>query len=318
MGLPVVYTKDYHVDIGDHVFPTLKYEHVLQRLLAEGIVEEADVQQPTPASDEDVLRVHTPAYVAKLRSGRLSPQEILLLELPWSHDLVRASFLAAGGSIRAAQLALDSKLAAHIGGGFHHAFPDHGEGFCVLHDVAIAARRLQVDGGAARMLIVDCDVHHGNGTAAIFANDPSVVTFSIHQENNYPAEKPPSDVDVGLDDRAGGAEYMAALRAHLPRLLEQGRPEVVFYVAGADPYIEDQLGGLALTLADLADRDRFVIETSRDAGAAVMITFAGGYARRLEDTVAIHAQTVRFAADRHARERQQAQVPDTRAADRRR
>lgn len=214
---------------------------------------------------------------------------------------MQGAWLAAGGTIRAAQRALERGLAAHAGGGLHHAFPDHGEGFCVLNDVAIAARRLLHDGAVARILVVDCDVHHGNGTAAIFRDEPRVITFSIHQERNYPLVKPPSDVDVGLDDGAGGALYLEALESHLPRLL-RARPDLVLYVAGADPYIEDQLGGLALTMEDLAARDAYVLDASRAAGAAVAITLAGGYARRLADTAGIHAATIRLAAERLARE----------------
>ncbi len=298
MGLPAIYSPAYVVDIGAHVFPTLKYAEVARRLVAEGVIAEADVEEPEQASDADVLLVHTRDYVDKLRRGTLSEREIMLLEIPWTPAMARSAFLSVGGTTLTARRARERGLAAHVGGGFHHAFPDHGEGFCVFHDVAIAARRLLADGAIARALVVDCDVHHGNGTAAIFRDDPRVVTFSIHQENNYPFVKPPSDVDVGLDDGADGEDYLAALRAHVPRLLEQGKPDVVFYVAGADPYREDQLGGLALTLDDLEARDRFVIGAARDQGAALVITLAGGYARRLADTVEIHVRTIRVAAER--------------------
>ncbi len=301
-GLPVVFSERYGIDIGPHVFPMRKYALVVERLLGEGVIAPGDLLQPEPATDDDVFRVHERGYATRLRDGTLALDEILRLEMPWSPGVAEMAWLASGGSIAAARAALRHGLAGHVGGGFHHAFPGHGEGFCALHDVAIAIRRLMADGALERTLVVDLDVHQGNGTAAIFAGDPRVTTFSMHQENNYPAVKPPSDLDLGLDDGTGGEEYLALLRAHLPRLLATARPELVFYVAGADPYIDDQLGGLALTLDDLAARDACVIDLAREAGAAVAIVLAGGYARRLEDTVTIHARTLALAATRWARE----------------
>lgn len=302
-GLPVVFSPRYSIDIGPHVFPMRKYALVAERLVGEGIIARADIQEPEPASDEDVTRVHDPGYASRLRQGTLALEEILQLEMPWSPGLADLAWLASGGTLAAARAALAHGLAAHIGGGFHHAFPDHGEGFCALHDVAIALARLLRDGAIARALVVDLDVHQGNGTAAIFAGEPRVITFSMHQENNYPRIKPPSDLDIGLDDGMEGPEYLALLHEHLPRLLATAQPELVLYVAGVDPYLHDQLGGLALRLTDLAERDRTVIEMARDAGAAVALTLAGGYARRLEDTVTAHARTVEMAAARFARER---------------
>ncbi len=295
--IPVIYSTDYLVSLGDHVFLTSKYAGVIAYLTSAGLCDADAVIEPALARDDDIRLVHTSAYTEKLRDGTLTVQELLQLEIPWSPGVARSAWRTAGGSIRAGREALAHGLAAHVGGGLHHAFPDHGEGFCAVHDVAIAIRRLQADGAIERALVIDVDVHQGNGTAAIFAHDPHVVTFSIHQENNYPAIKPPSDVDVGLRDGATGAEYMDALRAHVPRLLDAARPDLVFYVAGADPYVDDQLGGLALTVSDLAERDRYVIGEARARGVALAITLAGGYARRAEDTIRIHARTIECAEE---------------------
>jgi acetoin utilization deacetylase AcuC-like enzyme len=205
---------------------------------------------------------------------------------------VRACWLSAGGTILAGQRALADGFGVNIGGGFHHAFPDHGEGFCVLHDVAIAIRRVQADGALERVMVVDTDVHQGNGTAAIFGGDGTVFTLSIHQENNYPHPKPPSNVDINLPDGIGDEDYLALLDRHLEKAFAQFSPEIVFYVGGADPYREDQLGGLALTVDGLKRRDALVFEKSRRRSIPVAITLAGGYARRLEDTVQIHINTI--------------------------
>jgi acetoin utilization deacetylase AcuC-like enzyme len=202
-----------------------------------------------------------------------------------------AMALACGGTLLAGRLALEHGSAGHLGGGFHHAFADHGEGFCLLNDVAVAARVLLGEGRVGRVAIVDLDVHHGNGTASIFAGDPDVFTFSMHQERNYPADKPPSDLDVGLDDRTGDGAYLDALARHLPEALD-GSPDLVFYLAGADPYRDDQLGGLALTIEGLRRRDRMVLEAVQERGIPVAVVLAGGYAYRLEDTVRIHAATI--------------------------
>ncbi|MGH8622426.1 MAG: histone deacetylase family protein, partial [Burkholderiales bacterium] len=206
-----------------------------------------------------------------------------------------AAWRCAGGSALAGRLARERRVAVHLGGGFHHAFSDHGEGFCLINDVAIAIRMLQRDGSVRRVLVIDCDVHHGNGTAAIFAADPDVFTFSMHQEHNYPAWKPASDLDLGLEDGTGDRAYLDLLRAHLPGIVTRHTPELAFYLAGADPYAEDQLGGLGLTKAGLRARDELVFETLAQAGVPVAVTLAGGYARSRDDTVEIHCATVRAA-----------------------
>lgn len=290
--IPIVWHPGYEVDIGPHVYPTRKYRLVRDRLLAEGTIVEGDVMEPAPASDDQVALVHTPEYVRKIKTGTLSHSEQLLLEVPFSPALREAAWLCAGGSVLAGRLALERGIAVHLGGGFHHAFPDHGEGFCLINDVAIAIRALQGEGAVRRAAVIDLDVHHGNGTAAIFRGDPDVFTFSMHQERNYPASKPPSHLDIGLEDGTGDAEYLALLEQRLADVLARN-PDLVFYLAGADPYRFDQLGGLGLTLDGLRRRDALVFERARGAGAAVAVCLAGGYALSADDTVEIHCNTVR-------------------------
>ncbi len=293
----LVYDHRYDLNLGPHVFPSQKYWLVYKALLREQLAEPADFIPPEPASDLDVLRVHSQEYVRKLRTGKLSPSDLMRLEIPYSQKTVEAFWLAAGGSILAARRALADGFAANIGGGFHHAFPEHGEGFCMIHDVAIAIRRLQADGAIQTVMVVDTDVHQGNGTAAIFGGDHTVFTLSIHQENNYPLPKPPSNIDLHLPDGIGDAEYLAILEEHLLRAFRDFHPDLLFYVGGADPYREDQLGGLALTIEGLGRRDRLVFEHARSRGVPVAITLAGGYARRVDDTVRIHVNTILAARD---------------------
>ncbi len=293
----LVYHPRYDLNLGAHVFPSQKFRMIYETLLREKIAAPEDFLEPLAASDDDVLRVHTAEYVEKLKGGTLSPSELMRLEIPWSPEMVQACWLAAGGSILAGRSALRDGFAANIGGGFHHAYPGHGEGFCAIHDVAIAIRRLQTDGAIAMAMVVDTDVHQGNGTAAIFRNDSSVFTLSIHQEDNYPMPKPPSDIDINLPDGIEDDEYLAILEAHLLKALEFITPDVMFYVGGADPYCEDQLGGLNLTKAGLRRRDTMVMDHAHRRGIPVAITLAGGYARRVEDTVQIHVGTIVAARD---------------------
>jgi acetoin utilization deacetylase AcuC-like enzyme len=288
----LIYHQGYDLNLGAHVFPSQKFQLIKEKLLADGIATDADILAPEPADDEDVLRVHTPDYVRKLKNGTLSHAEILRMEVPYSVALVDACWLAAGGSILAGQRALVDGAASNIGGGFHHAYPDHGEGFCVLHDVAVAIRRLQFDGAIEQAIVVDTDVHQGNGTAAIFGGDESVYTLSIHQEHNYPSPKPPSTVDINLPDGVGDEDYRGILEEHLQRAFNDFTPQILFYVAGADPYCEDQLGGLALTIDGLKRRDALVFDYARRNSVPVVTTLAGGYARNLQDTVQIHVNTI--------------------------
>ncbi|HUO25440.1 MAG TPA: histone deacetylase [Candidatus Aquilonibacter sp.] len=315
----LVYSDAYYLPIGDHVFPAEKYRRVRDRLLAKGVADAGDILEPDPASDEDILLVHTPQYVEKLKTGALSPREEMEMEIPYSRDLVEAFWLAAGGSILAARRALADHVGISLGGGFHHAFPDHGEGFCMIHDVAVAIRRLQRDGKIRTAMTVDCDVHQGNGTAVVFGNsrapgDPlpsnststlssggirprnskpqDVFTISLHQHNNYPLYKPPSSIDVDLPDGIGDDDYLAWLDNALSSGLRQFAPDLICYIAGADPYEHDQLGGLALTIEGLKKRDELVFRVARARNIPVMVTYAGGYARDVEDTVTIHSNTV--------------------------
>jgi acetoin utilization deacetylase AcuC-like enzyme len=288
----LVYHDRYDLKLGAHVFPSQKYRLVHDKLLADGIATPDDFLAPQPASDADILRAHSQDYVYKLKNGSLSAAEILRMEIPYSKELVEACWLAAGGSILAGQRALADGWSASIGGGFHHAYADHGEGFCVIHDVAVAIRRLQFDRAIETAMVVDTDVHQGNGTASIFGGDGDVFTLSIHQENNYPYPKPPSTVDIDLPDGIGDDDYLAILEKHLQAAFHDFSPQILFYVAGADPYREDQLGGLALTMGGLARRDALVFDYARRNKVPVAITLAGGYARRVEDTVQIHVNTI--------------------------
>ena len=314
----LIYSDAYYLPIGQHVFPAEKYRRVHDQLIESGIADPADFITPQPASDQDILRVHTPQYVNKLKTGTLSAREELELEIPYSAELVEAFWLAAGGSILAGENALKDGVAVNIGGGFHHAFPDHGEGFCMIHDVAVAIRRMQRDNKIHPAMTVDCDVHQGNGTAAIFAgtrtvseplpsSGPTVLgkhplmrgthagdvfTISLHQENNYPAWKPPSSIDVDLPDGITDDDYLAWLDNALSAGLRQFTPDLICYIAGADPYREDQLGGLGLTIEGLKKRDELMFRVAKSQNIPVMVTYAGGYAQRVEDTVTIHCNTV--------------------------
>jgi acetoin utilization deacetylase AcuC-like enzyme len=293
----LVYHERYDLNLGPHVFPSQKFRLIAEQLLREGIAVPDDFLRPNPASDEDLLRVHTPEWVHKLKTGTLTASDVMKLEVPYSPELVEAVWLAAGGTILAAQSALRDGFGCNLGGGFHHAYPGHGEGFCAIHDVAVAIRRMQADGAIQKAMVVDTDVHHGNGTAAIFGNDSSVFTISIHQESNYPAHKPPSTVDLHMMDRADDDEYLSALIPAVQHALDEFRPQMVFYVGGADPYCEDQLGGLSLTKKGLMERDHRVFEEARRRDIPVATALAGGYARNVEDTVRIHVNTILAARD---------------------
>jgi acetoin utilization deacetylase AcuC-like enzyme len=291
----VCYTPRYYADIGEgHVFPIRKFELVRDRLVAEGTLSPAEIYEPREAPVEDVLLVHTEDYVTRLRAGALTPREVRRLGLPWSKALVRRSFLATAGTVAAARAALDEGLGANLAGGTHHAFPDHGEGFCVLNDVAVAVRVLRREGLARRAAVVDLDVHQGNGTAHIFADDPEVFTFSMHGAKNYPLFKLRSSLDVELADGTADEEYLEALARHLPRVFAHA-PEVVFYLGGADPFAGDKLGRLSLSIAGLRRRDELVLGECRARGVPVVTVMSGGYAADVNDTVEIHCNTVRAA-----------------------
>ena len=288
----LVYHPRYDLNLGPHVFPSQKFRLLYELLLSEKIAGSDDIVQPGRAWDEDLLRVHSSDWVGKLKNGTLTASEIMKLEVPYSPELAEAVWLAAGGTILAGQLALRDGFASNLTGGFHHAYANHGEGFCAINDVAIAIRRLQHDKLIKKAIVVDTDVHHGNGTAHIFRNDHSVFTLSIHQQHNYPADKPPSNLDLHLDDGVEDEEYLAILLPAVEKSLDDFRPDILFYVGGADPFCEDQLGGLRLTKSGLKSRDTGVFQLACTRNIPVATTLAGGYARRVEDTIRIHANTI--------------------------
>lgn len=294
--LTYVYSPSYRVDIGSHVFPTAKYDMLRQRLIDDCGVSEGQFVEPGPATAEEILRVHKRRYYEACRDDTLSNDEQMRMELPWSPPLFDAAVRCVSGSIAAGRLAMEHGVGLHIGGGFHHAFADHGEGFCVFNDPACAIRGLQSAGFIERALVADVDLHQGNGTAAIFATDASVATFSIHQEMLYPFPKPPSTVDVGIDPGTDDATYLELLDRHLVPLIESHAPDLIVYVAGADPYRNDQLGSLGLTIDGLRARDAFVCGLCRERNLPMMVVLAGGYARNVEDTVTIHLGTLQEAA----------------------
>lgn len=280
----LIYSPSYEIDLGAHVWPTSKYRLVVERL---GIA----WTEPSACGWDDLALVHTADYLRKVRTGTLTPDEIATLELPWSPGMADGFRLMTGGTCMAAEAALEDGGSVHVGGGLHHAFANHGEGFCLFNDVAVAIRRLQRGGRIARAAVVDCDVHHGNGTAMIFGGDPTVFTFSVHQQHNYPLFKPASDLDIGLRDGAGDAEYLDRLHGALAAVM-RSHPQLIVYLAGADPLERDRLGGLKLTKSGLRARDRMVVEASRSEGLPIVTVFAGGYAEDVEDTVDVHVATV--------------------------
>ena len=319
LGTRLVYSEKARLPIGEHVFHAGKYRAMRERLLALGAFSEGDFIEAPAAREEDVMLVHTRLWVEKLKKGTLSTREELELEIPYSKALVDAFWHVTGGSITAAELALRNESCVHLGGGFHHAFADHGEGFCVINDVAVAIRCMQRDGQIARAMVIDCDVHQGNGTAAIFGTgDPEpfpraswtasllapsraanvktsaardVFTVSLHQESNYPHWKPASSIDVNLPDGTTDAEYLEWLDTALKGARDRFEPELICYIAGADPYKYDELGGLAMTIEGLKQRDLAVFHFAHDHGFPIMTTLAGGYAQNVEDTVTIHTNT---------------------------
>ena len=288
----VQYSDRYYVDIGGHVFPMMKYGLIHARLLEGGLATASDFAEPEPATADDALLVHTPEYVGKLLNGTLSPGEIATLELPYSEKLVEAAFLGAGGTIAAVRSSVERGVGVNLAGGFHHAYADHGEGFCVLNDVAMGVARALEDGLVTSAAVIDCDVHQGNGTASIFGSDDRVFTFSIHQEMNYPYVKPPSNLDIGLPNEVDGELYLSHLASALETVLDGFKPELALYVAGADPYRGDLLGGLGLTLEDLVARDRAVMTACAERGVPFAVTLAGGYAADTDDTVTIQSATI--------------------------
>ena len=279
-----------------HRFPMEKYSRLREALLASGEFSIGDFHLPHAASDEELARAHDPDYIRQVCCGQLSEKAQKAIGFPWSAGMVERSRRSAGATICACRSALSNGgVAANLAGGTHHAFRDRGEGFCVFNDAAVAARAMQAEGRAERILVVDCDVHQGNGTASILAGDDSIFTFSIHGARNFPFAKESSDLDIELPDACSDDAYLTHLDDGLGTAFDLARPDLVIYLAGADPYHDDRLGRLGLSFAGLAERDRQVFAHSRAHGIPVAIAMAGGYARQIEDTVAIHATTIRLA-----------------------
>jgi acetoin utilization deacetylase AcuC-like enzyme len=289
-----------------HRFPMVKYARVRERCLAEGVLSPGALAEPPAATWDELALVHDAGYLERVRDGALEPLAQRRIGFPWSPGMVERSRRSVGATIAAGGVALAEAaergwgIAANLAGGTHHAYPGHGEGFCVFNDAAVAIRVLQRAGRIRRAVVLDCDVHQGNGTAAVFASDPSVFTFSVHGARNYPFRKERSTLDVELPDGAGDDVFLAALELHVPQILADFRPELAVYLAGADPWRDDRFGRLGLSKDGLAERDRRVLGACREAGVPVAVTMAGGYARDTEDTVDIHVATLRVAAALHA------------------
>lgn len=296
--MKIFYTDHFVLPLPpEHRFPMQKYSLLKQRVVEAALVAPEDMRIPQAATDEEIERAHDPAYVRRVRLGELSPHEVRRIGFPWSPQLVERSRRSCGGTIEACRAALVEGLAVNLAGGTHHAGPDFGQGYCVFNDSAIAARAMQAEGRLRRVIIIDCDVHQGNGTAAILAGDPSIFTFSIHGAKNFPFHKEKSDLDIELDDGVADEMYLDVLEQGLDFSLKQARAELAIYLAGADPFSGDRLGRLAVSKPGLAERDRLVFNRCRAAGIPVAVAMAGGYAPNVHDTVDIHFQTVRLAVD---------------------
>ena len=280
-----------------HRFPMPKYALLRQRVEQANLVPAEDLQASKPASDEQILRVHSPDYISRLVRGQMTEREMRRIGFPWSSDLVARARLSVGGTIDACRAAVKNGIAANLAGGTHHAHTEHGEGFCVFNDVAIAARAMQAEGIANRLVILDLDVHQGDGTAAIFAEDPSVFTFSVHGEKNFPYRKMPSDLDIALADGCEDVDYLQAVEQGVRQSLALAGADLAIYIAGADPFVGDRLGRLSITKEGLAARDRLVFELCCQANLPVALVLGGGYAQDIQDTVDIHLQTLRIAVD---------------------
>lgn len=279
-----------------HRFPAVKYQMLREAVEAAQVVPPENLITPTPATANQLRRAHSEAYLDKVQYGRLSPQEIRRIGLPWSPELVVRCQHSVGATIAACRTALQNGRSASLGGGTHHACWDEGQGFCIYNDTVAAARAMQAEGRARRVLVVDCDVHQGNGTAQITQGDDTIFTFSIHGEKNFPFRKIPGDLDVGLPDDTGDADYLAALEPALRTAVARASADLVIYLAGADVHEQDRLGRLCLTQAGVGERDRLVLELCREAGLPVAVTMAGGYGRSLAATVAVQLQTIQITA----------------------
>jgi acetoin utilization deacetylase AcuC-like enzyme len=300
--MKVFYTDTFTFPLPEnHRFPQRKYSLLRERVEERELVSAEDLQIPDPASDEELLRVHTLDYLNRVKTGLLTEKELRRIGLPWSPELVQRSYRSVGGTIAACQAALEDGMAISLSGGTHHAHAEHGAGYCIFNDVAVAARAMQAEGRVERAVILDCDVHQGDGTASIFAQDPTVFTFSIHGEKNYPFRKPPSDLDIALPDGTGDDAYCRALEIGVEQALESAHAELAIYLAGADPYKDDRFGRLSLTKEGLLRRDQIVMQTCNGRGISTAVVMSGGYARKIGDVAEIHFNTVRLAMKFHAK-----------------
>jgi acetoin utilization deacetylase AcuC-like enzyme len=281
----------------DHRFPIDKYRLLRESIIAEHIIPQDDLRVPDFATRELICLAHDPVYVDKIFAGKLSEKEIRRIGFPWSPELVVRSQRSVGGTIAACRSALESGVSANLAGGTHHAHRDFGSGYCLLNDCAVAIKVIQGEKLAENVIILDCDVHQGDGTASIFSGDPRVFTFSIHGARNFPFHKVPGDLDIELEDGTGDADYLDALQNGIHQALASFEPDLVVYLAGADPYQGDRLGRLALTMEGLSSRDELVFNTAKQAGVPVAIVMSGGYARNIADTASIHLETIRQAAN---------------------
>jgi len=283
----------------EHRFPMRKYSRLRERLLEDGIVRPEDLIVPAPASDTDILRCHDSAYLERAKFGLLTAEELRRIGFPWSPQMLERSRRSSGATLMAARTALSGDgLSANLAGGTHHACRDHGEGFCVFNDAAIAARAMQAEGRAKRVVVIDCDVHQGNGTADIVRDDPTIFAFSIHGENNFPVRKIAGDLDIGLADGTTDDAYLECVYEGARRAIAVSGADLAIYIAGADPFSDDRLGKLQISKQGLAQRDTLVLDLCAAAGIPVAIAMGGGYARSVEDIVDIHATTIRIASER--------------------
>ena len=297
LNMKIYYTPKSHIDIGNHVFPTIKYPKIHQRLIKTGIAKTNDFVEPAPANIADLLLIHTPEFIAKLREGTLSAQELEIMEFPYDPSFFDVLRICVQGTIDASLDALNRGIGIHLGGGYHHAYPDHGEGFCIVNDLAITTKKLIKEKRIAKAMIVDCDLHQGNGTAAALRGDSSIFTFSIHERDTYPFESEQSSLDIGLPGGTRDQEYLTTLQSHYPQVLDSVKPDLVIYQAGADPYKEDMLGSLELTMAGLKQRDQYIIGQARKRKIPLAVTLGGGYALDVEEVVSIHAETIKVAIE---------------------
>ena len=300
--MKIFYTDHFHIPLpADHRFPIEKYSLLRQQLIQDHVVNGISFCVPRAATYPEIVRAHSPAYFERMQKGGMTHKEMRRIGFPWSAELVERAKRSAGATIEAGLAAIKENIAVSLAGGTHHAFQDRGEGYCLLNDGVIAARALQSQNRLDKVIIVDCDVHQGNGTAALVADDPTIFTFSIHGKNNFPSRKEKSDLDIALADGTGDPAYLEALEKGLIQAFDNFEADLVLYLAGADPYIDDRFGRLGLSKSGLLERDRMVFRFCHKAAIPVAVTMAGGYAKNIQDSVDIHFQTVKQAFEWYQR-----------------